>query len=159
MQKRVTCLGFSFARNWACGAGTGRNLGAGAAVGGFLHVCLPAVSGDEAELRVESHRALRCQTEKRSHKAGCGECGSGGEGRDSFLSDAGTPLRRHLDFNAREEKKETRFERLKFRSTSRGEDERSPRGAHNPPQLSTSSSLWETNMNFRKVKYFRMTKK
>lgn len=59
MQKRVTCLGFSFSRNLACGAGTGRNLGAGVAVGGFLHVCLRAAGGGEAELRVESPRALR----------------------------------------------------------------------------------------------------
>lgn len=104
IQKRVTCLGFSFARNRACRAGTGRNLGTGAAVGGFLHVCLRVADGDEAELRLESHRALRYQTEKRSHKAGCGECGSGGEGRNSFLSDAGTPLRRHLDNKPKREK-------------------------------------------------------
>lgn len=128
----VTCLGFSFARNGACRAGTGRNLGTGAAVGGFLHVCLRVAGGDEAELRVESHRALRFQTEKRGHKVGCGECGSGGEGRDSFLSDAETPLRRHLDTKPKREKIETRFKRLKFWSTSRGEDGRLPRGAENP---------------------------
>lgn len=138
VQKRVTCLGFSFARNRACRAGTGRNLGAGA-VGGFLHVCLRVVGGDEAELWVESHRALRYQTQKRSHKAGCGECGSGGEGPDSFLSDAATPLRRHLDNKPKREKIETRFERLKFWSTSRREDENLPHGAENPWLLGSSS--------------------
>lgn len=132
MHKKLTCLGFSFARKRPCRAGTGRNLGVGAAVGGFLHVCLRVVGGDEAELRVESHRALRYQTEKRNHKGGCGECGSGGGGRDSFLSDAGTPLRRHLDNNPKREKIETRFERLKFWSTFGGEGESVPLGAENP---------------------------
>lgn len=54
----LTCFGFIFARCRACGAGTGRNLGAGAAVGDFLHVCLRVVRVVEAELRAESRRAL-----------------------------------------------------------------------------------------------------
>lgn len=41
----LTCFGFSFPRCRACGAGTGRNLGAGAAAGVLLHVYLRAVSG------------------------------------------------------------------------------------------------------------------
>lgn len=54
----LTCFGFRFARCRAAGARTGRYLGAAAAVGVFLHVCLRTVSGVEAELRAESGRAL-----------------------------------------------------------------------------------------------------
>lgn len=100
-----TCFGFRLARCGACGAGAGRNLGAGAAVGVFLHVCFLAVSGAEAELRAESRRALWHQTEKRRRKTGCSECGSGDEGPDSFLSNAETPSRRHLDNKTNPRKK------------------------------------------------------
>lgn len=58
LQRGFTCFGFRLARCWAGGAGTGWNLGAGAAVWVFLHVCLRAVSGAEAELRAESCKAL-----------------------------------------------------------------------------------------------------
>lgn len=54
----LTCFSFTFSRRRACRTGTGRNLGAGAAAGVFLHAGLRAVSGVEAELRAESRRAL-----------------------------------------------------------------------------------------------------
>lgn len=88
--------------------------------------------GAEAELGAESRRALWHQTETRRREAGCSECGSGGEGPDSFLSNAETPSRRHLHNKTKREKIRDTISASQVMEDFGREDESSPRGAKTP---------------------------